>query len=134
MDRSTDLDITRRERDVLIALCRPAASSEIFVEPASVRQIAQELVVTDAAVKQHLQHLYDKFAIPESEPRRRLALAREALRREAVSRPDTTKRSPESEDPVDAAREGGGRVSAVQAPQRPPPPTRYVDSDGVKIA
>ena len=76
MDRGTELDITRRERDVLIALCRPAASSEVFVEPASVHEIAQELVVTDAAVKQHLQHLYDKLGIPDGRERRRIALAR----------------------------------------------------------
>ncbi len=28
------------------------------------REIPAELVVTDAAVKQHLLHLYDKFEIP----------------------------------------------------------------------
>ena len=109
MNRIAEPNLTRRERDVLIALCRPAASSEVFVEPASVREIAHELVVTDAAVKQHLQHLYDKFGIAESEPRRRLALAREALRREVVSLP--------------------GRQTTGH-----PPPTRYVDCNGVKVA
>ena len=87
MGRGLDRDLTRRELDVLVALCRPAATAHVFVEPASVREIAQELVVTDAAVKQHLRHLYDKFGIGETEPRRRLALAREALRREVVSLP-----------------------------------------------
>lgn len=116
MDAGADLDITRRERDVLVALCRPAASSEVFVEPASVREIAKELVVTEAAVKQHLQHLYDKFGIRETEPRRRLALAREVLRRDAV---------PLSDVRSVTVRRGSGQ---------PAPQTRYVDCDGVKIA
>ena len=79
MGRGEHPDLTRRELDVLVALCRPAATAQVCVEPASVREIAHEFVVTDAAVKQHLQHLYDKFGIAETEPRRGLALAREAL-------------------------------------------------------
>ena len=77
--------ITRRERDVLIALCRPAASAELFVEPASVREIASSLAVSEAAVKQHLLKLYDKFAISDCQERRRVALAREAMRRDVVT-------------------------------------------------
>lgn len=77
-------DLTRREREVLIALCRPMFSGEVFREPASIRQIAAELYVTDAAVKQHLSRLYDKFAIHEREGRR-TRLANEAIRRGAVS-------------------------------------------------
>jgi hypothetical protein len=57
-------DLTRRERDVLLALCRPALGDGVFTEPATVREVAAELVVTDAAVKQRLLHLYDKFATP----------------------------------------------------------------------
>jgi DNA-binding NarL/FixJ family response regulator len=72
--------ITPRERDVLIALCRPAASDELFVEPTSVRGMAHALDVTEAAIKQHLLNLYGKFGIAEGEQRRRVALAREALR------------------------------------------------------
>lgn len=77
-------DLTRREREVLIALCRPMFSGEVFREPASIRQIAAELYVTDAAVKQHLSRLYDKFAIHEREGRR-TRLANEAIRRGAVN-------------------------------------------------
>ena len=72
--------VTPRERDVLLALCRPAATAELFVQPASVREMAQVLDVTDAAVKQHLLNLYAKFGIVGGEERRRVALAREALR------------------------------------------------------
>ncbi|HEU4356499.1 MAG TPA: FHA domain-containing protein [Actinomycetota bacterium] len=77
-------DLTRREREVLVALCRPMFSSEVFREPASIRQIAAELFVTEAAVKQHLSRLYDKFGIHDREGRR-TRLANEAVRRGAVS-------------------------------------------------
>jgi DNA-binding NarL/FixJ family response regulator len=73
-------EITPRERDVLVALCRPATSSELFVEPSSVREIAGLLAVSEAAVKQHLLNLYEKFGIVDCEERRRVALAREAMR------------------------------------------------------
>jgi hypothetical protein len=76
--------LTRRELDVLVVLCRPLVSDDPFPEPASVRRMAGELVVSEAAVKQHLQNLYDKFAVP-SEGDRRVRLANEALRRGAVT-------------------------------------------------
>ena len=63
-------DLTRRESEVLTALCRPALSQEAFVAPATAREIADELVVTEAAVKQHLLRLYSKFRIPEGVGRR----------------------------------------------------------------
>jgi hypothetical protein len=73
------IDLTKRERDVLAALCRPLSGDDVVAQPASVREIATELVVTDAAVKQHLLHLYDKFAIAEGAERRRVSLARAAI-------------------------------------------------------
>jgi hypothetical protein len=73
------IDLTRREKDVLAALCRPLFEDDVVAQPASVREIATELVVTDAAVKQHLLHLYDKFAIAGGGERRRVALARAAI-------------------------------------------------------
>ena len=76
--------LTRRELDVLIVLCRPLVSDDPFPEPASVRRMASELFVTEAAVKQHLQNLYDKFSVP-TEGDRRVRLANEALRRGAVT-------------------------------------------------
>src|ERR1700690_3239810 len=81
-------ELTRRERDVVVALCRPALGDGVFTEPATVREIASEVVVTDAAVKQHLLHLYDKFEIAPDGSRRRAALAREAIRRNAVGLSD----------------------------------------------
>jgi pSer/pThr/pTyr-binding forkhead associated (FHA) protein len=76
--------LTRRELDVLVVLCRPLVSDDPFPEPASVKRMAGELYVTEAAVKQHLQNLYDKFTIP-AEGDRRVRLANEALRRGAVT-------------------------------------------------
>ncbi|MBV8965620.1 MAG: FHA domain-containing protein [Mycobacteriaceae bacterium] len=76
--------LTRRELEVLVVLCQPLVSDDPFPEAASVRRMAQELFVTEAAVKQHLQNLYDKFAIP-AEGERRVRLANEAIRRGAVT-------------------------------------------------
>lgn len=76
--------LTPREVDVLVVLCRPLVSDSPFPEPVTVRQMAAELFVSEAAVKQHLQNLYDKFAIP-AEGDRRVRLANEALRRGAVT-------------------------------------------------
>ena len=80
-------ELTPREREVLLALYRPAQTSEVFAEPASTRAVATELAVSEAAIKQHLAKLYDKFGILEGE-RRRLRLANEALRRGAVTMAD----------------------------------------------
>jgi len=77
--------LTTRERDVLVALCRPLLDRDMFTEPASTRAIADELVITQAAVKQHLANLYDKFGVPATDSNRRARLANEALRRGAVS-------------------------------------------------
>jgi len=74
-------DLTRRERDVLRALCRPLASSDPFTQPASIKAIANELVVTEAAVKQHLLHLYDKFGLTDQSQNRRVRLANETILR-----------------------------------------------------
>jgi pSer/pThr/pTyr-binding forkhead associated (FHA) protein len=77
--------LTLREREVLLALCRPLFAGDLFTEPASIREMANELVVTEAAIKQHLLHLYDKFGIHDETSRRRVRLANEAIRRGAVS-------------------------------------------------
>jgi pSer/pThr/pTyr-binding forkhead associated (FHA) protein len=77
--------LTTRERDVLLALCRPLLDRDMFTEPASTRAVAEELVITQAAVKQHLANLYDKFGVLAEDSNRRSRLANEALRRGAVS-------------------------------------------------
>jgi predicted component of type VI protein secretion system len=77
--------ITSRERDVLVALCLPLLARDMFTEPASTRAIAGQLVVSEAAVKQHLTNLYSKFGIAPDDERRRLRLANEAIRRGSVT-------------------------------------------------
>src|SRR6185312_3946599 len=76
--RSAAPELTRRELDVLTSLCRPALSDEAFVAPSTAREIADELVVTEAAVKQHLLRLYQKFRIAEG-LNRRVRLANEVV-------------------------------------------------------
>jgi FHA domain len=68
--RSTAPELTRRELDVLIALCRPALLDDAFITPATAKEIASDMVVTEAAVKQHLLRLYVKFRVPEGTNRR----------------------------------------------------------------
>ena len=87
--------LTPRERDVLVALCRPLLARDMFTEPASTRSIADELVITQAAVKQHLANLYEKFGVAAADEHRRARLANEALRRGAVSLSELRSGEPE---------------------------------------
>jgi pSer/pThr/pTyr-binding forkhead associated (FHA) protein len=80
--------LTPREHDVLAVLCRPLLDRDLFTEPASIREIATDLVVSEAAVKQHLANLYIKFEVGEGSTHRRSRLANEALRRGAVTLAD----------------------------------------------
>lgn len=91
-------ELTRRERDVLLALCRPVVSGDVFTEPASIREIARELTVTEGAVKQHLGHLFDKFGLFEGNERRRVRLANEAIHRGVVTLGDLRTGSSDSPD------------------------------------
>lgn len=103
--RSAAPELTRRELDVLVSLCRPALSDDAFVTPATAKEIAGDLVVTEAAVKQHLLRLYVKFRIPEG-PNRRTRLANEVIALGLV-RP--------------LAEHGSGQVQhAHSVPQQPP--------------
>jgi pSer/pThr/pTyr-binding forkhead associated (FHA) protein len=77
--------LTTREREVLALLCRPLLDRDLFTEPATVREIATELVVSEAAVKQHLVNLYAKFGVRDSAVHRRSRLANEAIRRGAIT-------------------------------------------------
>ncbi len=91
--------LTPRERELLVVLCCPVLSGDLFTEPASIREIAEALAVTEAAVKQHLLRLYDKFGIYEDGGRRRVRLANDAIRRGAVSLADL--RSSDTRRPED---------------------------------
>jgi hypothetical protein len=82
---------TAAEQRVLVELCRPVLSGRAFTPPSSVRTMAEALYVTDSAVKQHLDRLYDKFGI-QTEPgeSRRVRLANEAIQSGAVTLRDLT--------------------------------------------
>jgi pSer/pThr/pTyr-binding forkhead associated (FHA) protein len=82
--------LTPKEHDVLVELCRPVMSGRAFTQPATVREVADRLFVTEAAVKQHLGHLYDKFDIAEEDDGvpRRVRLANAALETGAVTMSD----------------------------------------------
>lgn len=96
--RSAVPELTRREFDVVTALCKPALSDEAFVAPATARDIATDLVVTEAAVKQHLLRLYQKLRIAEG-PNRRVRLANEVVARGLVH-PLPPSEHPEPESPA----------------------------------
>ena len=80
---------TPGEQRVLVELCRPVLSGQAFTPPSSVRTIADALYVTESAVKQHLDRLYDKFGIQvDAGGSRRVLLANEAIQSAAVSLKD----------------------------------------------
>ncbi|MGH3116502.1 MAG: FHA domain-containing protein [Gaiellales bacterium] len=81
-------NLTPRERDVVLALCRPMARGIPFAQPATVEQMAAELVVSESAIKAHLVKLYDKFGLYGPGESRRVQLANEAVRRRAISLAD----------------------------------------------
>ncbi len=86
--------LTARERDVLVALCRPLLARDMFTEPAPTRTIADELVISSAAVKQHLANLFDKFDVGPDDPNRRFQLANSAIRSGAVTIADLRGHTP----------------------------------------
>jgi FHA domain len=110
-------ELTRRELDVVTSLCRPALSDEAFVAPATAREIASDLVVTEAAVKQHLLRLYQKFRIPEG-ANRRVRLANEVVSLGLVrplppaGRDKAPQAKPPGKAPGPPVTAGAGRVSA----------------------
>jgi len=81
-------DLTPRQMEILVELCRPRLQGNAFTQPASVRDIAGALFTTAANVKQHLEKLYEKFDIPSYSENRRVALANEAVQRGAVTMSD----------------------------------------------
>lgn len=116
--RSAAPELTRRELDVLTSLCRPALCDEAFVSPATAREIAQDLVVTEAAVKQHLLRLYQKFRVPEG-ANRRTRLANEVVALGLVKPLPPSERSTHYEDAVSVhagpASNGSGNTGPVHA-------------------
>jgi pSer/pThr/pTyr-binding forkhead associated (FHA) protein len=70
--------VTDAQRKVLIALCRPFKNQVTDAVPSTNPQIAEELVLSVAAVKTHLRALFRAFELedlPQSEKRRKLVAA-----------------------------------------------------------
>jgi DNA-binding CsgD family transcriptional regulator len=72
--------LTDAEHRVLTALCRPLLAPGAAAAPASNREIADRLTLSEAGVKTHIRALFDKLgveALPQN--RKRAELARRAL-------------------------------------------------------
>lgn len=69
-------ELTKTQRRVLIALCRPYRDRDEFATPATNQQIAEEVFLSVDAVKMHMRTLFAKFELsklPQNEKRARLA-------------------------------------------------------------
>ena len=69
------VDLTPAQRRVLVALCRQFTPDNPFPRPATNKDIADELVLSIAAVKTHLRALFHRFGVedlPNNEKRARL--------------------------------------------------------------
>ena len=67
--------VSKTQRRVLVALCRPFKDAPAFATPATNQQIADELFLSVDAVKTHLRLLFQKFGVadlPQNEKRARL--------------------------------------------------------------
>src|SRR6185369_15284259 len=106
--------LTRREREVLVELCRPLLERASFHEPAPTRDIARALFVTETAVKQHLLRMYEKLDVPESGNRRR-ALANAALEQGILSASELGVADDAPSRPDAAAGAGTGTGTATGA-------------------
>jgi hypothetical protein len=133
--RSASPELTRRELDVLTSLCRPALSDEAFVAPATAREIAADLVVTEAAVKQHLLRLYQKFRIPEGQ-NRRVRLANEVIALGLVRPLPPSERPDRPAQPgwAERAEPAPSPASGAAPPaRRPETPRQARDMDGAGV-
>ena len=84
-------EITPGERKVLVALCRPFFSHGRRKQAATRKQVAADLFTGEAAVQQHLLHLYDKFGIEGERGERRDLLAEMVIDKGVVARRDYIK-------------------------------------------
>lgn len=73
--RTLPTGLTETQRKLLVALCRPMATSA-FTTPATNKQIADEMFMSVDAVKAHLRVLFDRFELadlPQNQKRTSLA-------------------------------------------------------------
>jgi pSer/pThr/pTyr-binding forkhead associated (FHA) protein len=87
-------ELTERQRDVLTALCRPCRGDDVVATPATNATIAEELVLSEHAVKSQLRKLFNQFGLADlKQNKKRAELARLALRSGLVSERDFAGRS-----------------------------------------
>ena len=81
-------ELTKMQLEVLKALCRPVRRDSI-ASPATNREIAEQLHLSEGAVKAHLRALFEKFEVVDlPQTRKRIRLAELALISGAVSPQD----------------------------------------------
>jgi predicted component of type VI protein secretion system len=85
-------ELTPREKETLVELCRAyfAPSGNALPAPATRREIAERMFVTEAAVQAHFGRLFDKFGLFDRSNNRRQQLANEAIQRQCVTQRDYT--------------------------------------------
>lgn len=84
-----DADLSRTQKRVLAALCRPIHKGGSYATPATNQEIADEVFLSTVAVKTHLRTLYAKFQLSElPQNRKRAALAEAVLRSGAIGPAD----------------------------------------------
>jgi hypothetical protein len=79
--------LSAAQRRVLVALCRPFATSR-FATPPSNRQLAAELHVSVETVKFHLHALFEAFGLGDLPQRQKRARLAERALQTGVGRPD----------------------------------------------
>jgi hypothetical protein len=86
-ERAAALGLSDTQRRVLIALARPFKDATAFTVPATNREIAEALFLSQDAVKGHLRALFRKFGVDELQQNaKRAALVERALATGAISR------------------------------------------------
>jgi FHA domain len=82
-------ELTDTQRRVLIALCRPFRNADNFANPATNREIADEVFLGVDAVKMHMRTLFGKFELSDLlQNEKRLRLAECALQFGVVTQHD----------------------------------------------
>ncbi len=83
---SLEVELSKRQRQVLAELCRPIREQGPYAAPATNSEIADAIHLSEVAVKSHLRTLFAKFELSElPQNRKRAALAEAALRSGALS-------------------------------------------------
>jgi hypothetical protein len=86
-ERAAALGLSDTQRRVLIALARPFKDATAFTVPATNREIAEALFLSQDAVKGHLRALFRKFGVDDLQQNaKRAALVERALATGAISR------------------------------------------------